>query len=300
MSLLAAMLLACVATPVSVVARDPVVEEQGGPAPTAEDTGIAGPDLPHVDAPTNTATWSAAEVGVALESALSAGLPDPRYEHDQYLALLSHGGPECPGHETYIDDRFVYGCNAVSGYYYSGVSNYLSSDETIDGARIVEVEVNGDFLFRDPLDHVFEVGGHTRIHTTWPADGASGERWLEHSGTWLWERHESWLQGGASGRFSMTLRHGDDGRELVVEGAVGFGGIWMAFEDMVLTEEACGWAPTGVAEVRDPGGAWHRLDFGASCTPCAAVVFDGATDLGEVCVDLSALPHALSGGWEDL
>jgi hypothetical protein len=98
----------------------------------------------------------------------------------------------------------------------------------------------------------------------------------------------------------MELRRADAGRELGIEGAVGFGGSWMAFDHVVLAEGACGWAPTGAVEVRDPGGAWHRLDFGATCTPCADVVFDGAAALGEVCVDLSAVPLALADGWEDL
>jgi hypothetical protein len=306
MSLLLPLLFACT-TSSTPVAPTGTGQGSGGPATGTGtggggtvDTGIAGPGLPEVDAPQTEPTWAAADVQAALAAALADGLPDPRYEHDQYLALLSHGTEACPGHETYIDDRFVYGCNAESGYYYSGVSNYLTSDETVGGARTVEIEVNGDFLFRDDEDRFFEVGGHSIQRTTWPADGGSGERWLEHSGTWHWEAHESWLRDGASGRFSMTLSKDGADRVLGIEGAIGFGGTWMAFDHVVLAEGACAWAPTGAVELRDPGGAWHRVDFGESCSPCGALVFDRDTPLGEVCVDLSTIPLALGDAWGDL
>ena len=298
-------LLACVTSSdrVSPIQRTPVLPTDAagtGGTGGVVDTGTGGPGLPHEDPPSTEPAWTAAEVQAVLEGALADGLPDPRYEHDQYIELLSHGNADCPGHETYIDDRFVYGCNAASGYYYSGVSNYLTSAETVDGTRVASVEVNGDFLFRNDREQFFEVGGHSIQKTTWPADGSSGTLWLEHSGTWLWQAHESWLQTGASGRFSMTLSRSGSDRVVQVEGAIGFDRTWMAFDELVLAEGGCAWAPTGAIEVRDPSGAWHRVDFGTECTSCGALVFDGDTALGEVCLDLSTIPLALDGGWEGL
>ena len=297
--------VACSSAPLAPVDRTPALgasvdSATGTGTGGVADTGQPGPGLPDEEPPQATPTWSAEDVQSALAVALADGLPDPRFEHDQYLELLSHGNADCPGHDTYIDDRFVYGCNTASGYYYSGVSNYLTADETVEGERVASVEVNGDFQFRDDRDQFFEVGGHSIQRTTWPADGSAGVRWLEHSGTWLWEGHDSWLRTGASGRFSMTLTKPSGTRVLEVEGAIGFDQTWMAFDQLTLAEAGCAWAPSGALEIRDPGGAWHRLDFGETCSPCGDLVFDGDTPLGEVCLDLSAIPLTLEGGWEGL
>ncbi len=278
--------------PVRDTAADPEPAEDTAPVgDTAEQT------LPGGDRPSTEPTWTAAEAAAAITAAVAQGLPDPRDERDIYLSMLAQGDSECPGHATYLDDSHLYGCRTLDGWFYSGISDWLESDDTVDGVRTTTWEVNGDFLLRDPDGNALEVGGHARAARTEAAYGGVA-LWLEHSGTWLRQGHESWLATGASGRFSQTAATAGGDRTLAVEGAVGFGGTWLAFDGLVLSDGACAWGGTGAVRVRDPSGGWHTLDLGDTCGTCGPVTYDGRQDLGEACVDLAPIPVALDDAWE--
>lgn len=274
----------------------PEADSGDAAADTAEDT------LPGGDRPASEPAWTADEVGAAITAAVAAGLPDPRDERDIYLWMMSHGDDECPGNDYYLSDTHLYGCITLDDWFYSGISDWLESDETEAGVRTVTWEVNGDFLLKtpEPEQYELEVGGHARAAHAVAEDGSSASLWLEHSGTWKWEGHESWLATGASGRFSQTLLRDAAGRTVTIEGAIGFDRTWLAFDHVVLSDGDCAWSGSGAVEVRDPSGAWHRVDLGETCSACGTVTFDGRETLGEACVDLAPIATALDDAWEEL
>lgn len=258
-------------------------EVRSGPT----DTG--GSDLPEVEAPTAEAAWSPADVEAAVAAALVDGLPDPWAIQDDYLGVLSHGNTACPGHPTYIDDTHLLGCETASGWYYSGVSEYLVTEgTTADGLLWDDVEALGDILFRSPEGDEFEAGGHVKW-TRYRSEGGLVQGYTtEVQGSWRWEADDAWLADTVSGLYFTTLGRDGDGRFVDIAGSARVYGVDLAFDAVRIREGACGWAPTGALRVRDPSTWWHTVTFGDTCTPCGAAAFDGAAT-GEVCVDFAPI-----------
>ncbi len=258
-----------------------------------------GASLPEVERPGAEAVWSAADLEAAFGLALRDGIPDPWTLQSEYLGVLSNGDRGCPGHETYIDDTHLYGCTAGSGWFYSGVSEYHQRSDTESGVYWEGIEVLGDLLFRSPAGGEFEVGGHA-LWRFWRDESFSVTRiTTEHSGSWRWEEHDSWLAHTVSGLYQLDLQRDAGGDAVVtVDGALRVFDTDFAFEDFVLSE-ACGWEPSGVVSLRDPSGVWSRMDFGDACAPCAEARF-GEASLGEACLDTSGIVDGLGPLLEEL
>ena len=267
----------------------------GSPVDTATGSSSAGiPELPELEAPAEQAQWSAADIEAAIEAALVDGYPDAGYMQTAYLEVLSHGDDICPGHETYIDDRWLYGCTADSGYWFSGVSEYIQEVTPEYDAVIVA----GDLRFEDPSGNEFSIGGHAAVAT-----GSKGDRvgtFLEISGSWIWEGDPtaSWLVGGISGAQSTLIGRSKVMDIIELTGAISFNGVSLDFEGLSLLS-SCDWQAVGAMSIRDPTGIWHRLDYGEACSSCAHGSW-GETELGEVCPDLSPIVATAAPYLKDL
>jgi len=274
-------------------APSPGVDDRSGP------TDSGGSDLPDIVAPELEAAWSPSEVEAAIARGLTDGLPDPWSIQAAYLEVLNHGNTACPGHETYIDDTHLLGCETPAGWYYSGVSeHHVTEVEADDGARIDGVEALGDILFRSPEGDELEAGGHVLYTRTRDAGGRPIAFSTEHQGSWKWDAHDGWLADTVSGLYRSTITRDGDDRVIDLHGAAQIYTVDLAFRSLRLSE-ACGWAPTGRLDVRDPSGGWFQVDFGDACAACGDATFAGE-DAGEVCVDLTPVATGFSAQLEAL
>lgn len=290
-----ALLAACGSPPAGQPDADNgvAIDDRSGPT---DDQGAA---LPEVERPTEQAEWAVADLEAAVSVALAEGVPDPWTLQDEYLQVLSNGDPGCPGHDTYIDDTHLYGCTAGTGWFYSGVSEWHQEEGEEEGVYWEGIEALGDFLFRSPAGGELEVGGHA-LWRYWRDDSFSVIRiTTEHSGSWKWEEHDGWLSQVVSGLYTMDLHRDDNGSlQAIFDGAMQVWGVDFAFDALTLSE-ACDWAPSGAVSVRDPSGAWHRVDYGDTCSPCGQASFRDAPT-GEACLDFSGVVDHLLPLMEEL
>ncbi len=259
----------------------------GGPT----DSGLPG--LPEIDGGPTQASWTATDIDAALQEALGQGIPDPWTLQAQLLEVFSHGDGACPGHPNYIDDRNLLGCTAASGWMYSGVSEWTELHGEVEGMPIEGELTFGDIIFASPEGLVFEVGGFVQWMRLRDARFDVARIETQHQGSWHWDGDPIWLDQTVSGRYQIRMERVDGNRQITLTGAARVRGIDLDFQDLLLEEGDCAWAPRGALAVRDPAGGWHRLDFGEACQPCASPSYQGGEPQGEVCVDLAAIPAGL-------
>ena len=256
-----------------------------------------GSGLPDVDRPAAQAQWGAQEIEDAIEAALVTGFPNVWTLHDTYLQMLSHGDEVCPGHETYIDDTWLYGCTADSGYWFAGVSEYWTEIQSLETAQIESWVIAGDFEFRDTEGQALSVGGGITAQHWRELDSDVTGWFTEIQGTWIHQGQGGWLDQGVSGALQTTMTHSESDDEIWLGGAVGFRNIQLYTRQLRMAR-SCDWGLMGDLSVRDPSGAWHAIVFGHECTPCGELSFQGEP-LGEVCPNLQGivqtlLPHLVS------
>ncbi len=249
------------------------------------------PDLPSIDRPAAQAQWGPAEIETEIEAALIAGFPEVWSLHDTYLEMLTHGDALCPGHETYIDDTWLYGCTAESGYWYAGVSEYWTETQYLETAEIRSWVIAGDFEFRDTQGGSLAVGGGITAQHWQELDSDVSGWFTEIQGSWIRAGEGGWLEDGVSGAIQTTMTHSDTDDEIWLSGAVGFSDIQLYTRQLRLAR-SCDWGMTGALSVRDPGGAWHEIVFGNESTSCGRVSFQGEP-MGEVCPNLDSLVQTL-------
>ncbi len=245
------------------------------------------PELPEVDRPTATPVWGPAEIETAIQTALIRGFPNVWELHDGYFDMLAHGDEFCPGHETYIDDTWLYGCTAQSGYWFAGVSEYWYEEQHLDLADLTTWVIAGDFEFRDDQGRSLMVGGGVAAQHWRELDTGTAGWFTEIQGTWIDQSSETWLEEGVSGAVEITLIHSESDDEIWMSGAVGFSGIQL-YANQLQLQQSCDWGMAGDLSIRDPSGAWHEIEFGHQCTPCGKASFAGQPE-GDVCPDLTPL-----------
>ena len=243
----------------------------------AEETPGTEPEIPSFSEAQPEPTWDAAQVASTLELALGH-LPEPKLVVGAYLELMSLGDENCPGDAYQILDDFVSGCTSDNGYFYSGVTNFEFGESEWKGDLFDYEALVGDFWIDTPDGERLEGGGHA----TWAWN--THHTHIDIQGTWLWSGSETgWLSDGFSGDFVAKYFTGE-GIEL--NGAIDVSGVYVAMSDFYLVA-SCGWGPEGLLQLRDPAGGWYSLQL-SFCDPCGMVQFNG-TDLGEACLDLSAV-----------
>ena len=214
---------------------------------------------------------------------------------EAYFEMLSHGDDKCPGHDTHIDDTFLYGCSADTGYWYSGVSEFIQQSGEGYDADVVA----GDFKFIDWKGQAFNAGGHVALVFN---QGNNQRGWIiEISGSWIWEGEPvySWLANGVSGSLQVTLNSASEGDFMMFNGALSLNDISLDFTDFKLLSTCDDNTAVGVLSIRDPTGTWHSLDYGDQCSPCAQVSWEGEPT-GELCPDLSPIVATFKPYFKDL
>lgn len=261
----------------------PVEAEEGGGA-----DGAVG--LPEVEGEALRAAWDGPALTAALEAAAAEGLPTPFSLAAGYAEVMGQGDARCPGDPYELDGRFLRGCTASSGAFYSGVSNWVP----IHSRGRLEYGVNGDFMLFDRAGRRLEVGGGVGWNVGSLDDPVMK---ITQSVTAIWEGDPGSLATGLSASMEGTLSRAGGDLSMELHGSIGFSGYALAFRRATLLASCRG--AEGVVELRDPGLGWHRLDFGPSCAPCADWSFQGV-EMGELCVDLSPLIHTYADAWSAL
>lgn len=232
------------------------------------------PGLPAVTVDPVTPSLTVEEVGATLTLALG-NPPNSTRAIESYRMLMSQGDDWCPGNEYYITDIHLYGCEASTGYFYAGVSDWIN--EVVDPtANATMLAVAGDFWIVTPAGELFEGGGAV-VYIT--GDGFWAR---EMYGSWLWEGGDPWIANGFSGVLSIEVMEEFGIR---VNGSAQIEGTSWTANDL-LFDHACDRGPAGQLGLRDPSGGWYTLDF-ADCDPCTTVRFEGE-ELGATCVDFGA------------
>jgi hypothetical protein len=245
------------------------------------------PESPDLDRPAAQPSWGPDEVEAAIKDGLVDGFPDVWSQRDGYFDMLAHGDARCPGHEDYIDDTWLYGCTADSGYWFEGISEYFTMDQATDEAVYKAWVIAGDFEFRDAHGRALTVGGGTMAEEWHQLDTSESEWLTEFQGTWIDQSGDGWLTEGVSGATQVHLTLSPEEAQIQISGAAGFSGIHLYAERLQLLR-SCDWGMSGDLSIRDPSGGWHKIDFGPSCASCGELSFEGKSN-GEVCPDLSKL-----------
>lgn len=254
------------------------VEDSGG-----EGGGLSeepGPPLPDLAAEDIAPAYDAAGLVVALDDALQHGLPTPPDVIEPYLAIMAEGDPFCPGQPDDLDGRWLLGCLALSGAFYSGIAFW---EQDLRAGH--NEGMSGDFRLKDSEGYTLEVGGAVGWSRT---DRAPRGGLVFAHGSVLWERDTRWMGDVLS--WSWHGEYSLDERSVVIGGSFGFRGHYVSFDQATLSGSCAG--ASGVVRVRDPNGPWHELDYGGSCSPCAVHTFPGQPE-DEVCYDFSPLVEPL-------
>ncbi|MBL8614737.1 MAG: hypothetical protein JNM72_03910 [Deltaproteobacteria bacterium] len=254
------------------------VEDTGG-----EGGGLTeepGPPLPDLAADDITPAYDSAGLVAALDDALQHGLPTPADMIEPYLAIMAEGDPYCPGQPNDLDGRWLLGCLALSGAYYSGIAFW---EQDLRAGH--NEGLSGDFRLKDSEGYTLEVGGAAGWSIS---DGVPRGGGVFAHGSVLWERDSRWM--GEVLSWSWDGEFNLDERSIVLRGSFGFRSHYISFENALLTPTCRG--GSGVLRLRDPNGPWHELDYGGACAPCAVHRFPGQPD-DEVCYDLSPLVEPL-------
>ncbi|MFM2248513.1 MAG: hypothetical protein RL071_4588 [Pseudomonadota bacterium] len=240
----------------------------------------ADPPLPDLAVEDIVPAYDGAGLVAALDDALRDGLPSPPDMIEPYLAIMAEGDPFCPGQPDDLDGRWLLGCLALSGAYYSGIAFW---EQDLRAGH--NEGLSGDFRLKDGAGYTLEVGGAGgwSVSNSAPRGGV----FFAH-GSVLWERDTRWM--GEVLSWSWDGNFNLDDRSLRLQGSVGFRSHYLSFESAQLSAICAG--ASGQIRVRDPNGPWHELDYGDGCSPCAVHRFPGQPD-GEVCYDFSPVVEPL-------
>lgn len=267
------LLLACTGS--DVPSADAAAQHQAH-----EDT--SSPALPDIEQTAAQPTMTADEVARTIELALSSP-PDPDEIIEAYLWLMSQGDDVCPGDEHNITDLWLYGCDALTGYSYAGVTDWLDMPFDEGGMSGSIMGIAGDFWIDTPEGDQLEAGGHS-MKAFNPTLLVS-----EIAGSFRWSGGSDWLSSGYSGNLTQEYVVG---AYVAFRGAANINGVHIAGHELTFPE-GCNGQPVGGVSLRDPSGGWYRLDFDV-CDSCTEVVFEG-TPVGEACVDFSNYIEIIKG-----
>jgi hypothetical protein len=253
----------------------PPSEDTAGDTDTGGDTAETGPEVPPP-------ALTAAEVGAALDAALSGGIPTFPEAIGAFSALMALGVGCTP------DDRFFKildpeGCLAPSGVTYSGAGGAVGGWD--DAGEVYAYELRGDLVIIDAAGVPYEMGGDIdTVVTPYVGGLAFSQQFL---GTFRYPAAPTWLGRGTSGSAWIEAGIGDDGALVAqVDGGYDLGGASVYF-DALTVGGACGSAPTGAIRLRDVSGYWYVFTYGPECDMCGDVAYAGDS-LGAACVDPTA------------
>lgn len=280
--LLGLWLLAC-APPTAAPWRDPAADDDWSAA---------------VDAPEHRAEWDADEVAGAFAAALAFGFPAPQDALADYQELMTHTDPACPNAAFSEGFLELDGCTSAEGYTYLGSAGLIRTDTRVTAADGTWTGTYG--LLFAPADYVIQrpdgtglvAGGNAMVQIVHESGRASWR--LRLTGTFVDEAAGGWLGAGYSGELSVT---GDDdgGLHQTLDGALSVAGAAITFDGVGVAPDLCPDGLTGgVIGVRQPDATWYTITLDDGCGRCGNAVWNDAEDVGEACLDVSALVDAVA------
>lgn len=229
----------------------------------------ASPELPTAPDP-----FTAIEAEAALQAGLDAGLAEPLLLAERWRDAIDTGsGGGCPGSGGYSLIRGVRGCTSTEGYTFAGPADWTSDGDSF------RLEVDS-YILR-PEGSLLSYNGDIRYD------------WGEIDGTLTWrgdvqgsfvdDDAEGWLGRGASVDLLAKGTGAGDSAEVLLSGGCSVGVETVLFESLVW-DPTCG--ASGTLATLDGAGRAYRLSL--DCSPCGTVS-QGTLDLGQACLDLSAI-----------
>jgi hypothetical protein len=257
-------------------AGDDGAGDDGGDSVDSDPGGGADSGAGEAQAP----SWTAEEVAAAVDRALSMGFQSPLDAAEAWRGIVDEGRDEgCPEGGGYSFIGSGSDCDTASGYHYSGLIEYT---EASDGGAY-QVKLSADGYALTPAGEVFSAAVEADLEL-----GAGEPRSVLSiwSGSMQYPPADGWLGEGVSQLFwcSGEVSGGESWLECVGSYSLGNQGH-LYFEDFTL-ESGCE-GGTGLLKIREDTGWWYDLTL--DCSSCGALRFDERVELGEVCVDLSAL-----------
>lgn len=260
--------------------------------PAAEDstTEPPGPDWPEVENPVAEPSFTADEVMARLDEALALGLPEARTMQEAYLNLLTYGDPACPGTELFITDQFLRGCTSDAGAWYAGITEYYDTAESKLSWNLHDWILMADIEILDPEGQLFALGGHVAEQRAQGFDSLELIWTGQLKGAMFWEGDPQRYTTLVSALLDTWVYRDANGSTRVwYEGGVSWKDYQLSMIALQITNQSCGWSPTGTLMMRDPGGAWYSMVFDGDCSACTTLTFGDGLDMGEVCPNLQPL-----------
>lgn len=243
--------------------------------------------LPSLERPDAELAWAATDAEQAVQGILNQGFPSPWVGMDLYFYALGQGDASCPGMAAQIAPHNLQGCQADTGWYYSGMSRFGGEMRPWDQDTTLILETEqafGDFSFRDPTGQSFECGGHQETGVVLGEAKVPLAFVGEHKGSYLWQGHEGVYRENVSGQLQVQVDGSGSERRIQLSGALEY--LAQSMHSTLSLSEACGWAPeSGTLQLREPSGAWLTWTP-QECTGCGPLLDEQEQDLGQVCLDL--------------
>lgn len=261
------------------------------PEPQPTETGSPEPDtgMPTVEIDPPAPSLDAASVATSIAAALSLGIPEPLTARRAYIDALAHRDAFCPGGGDLSIIGEWAGCTAESGWQFAGYTEYTgsTSPEAVDDFHLL-----ADFRFLDPAGHRFVGGGELDLVLS--TDGGDRSWTSQVSGTFSYAEAPGWMSPeGASATLQTTGSWAGSTWALSLDGAATDGVHALHLQAVTASNETCDSQASGVISLRDTSGYWHTLSLDCGC---GEVRYANTTDLGEACVDISAVLADLALG----
>jgi hypothetical protein len=243
------------------------------------------------DADIATAALTADDVGTALTTALEEPFPFPQALFDQYANVMLQGDDMCPGASLSLEQ--ILGCTSSSGWWYAGISGYDATD-IVDGATpFIQDDLYADMQVDAPDGTRFAIGGSANQHLGTADDGTHTYTGFLQ-GIFIRTTASSLFNPSVDALIAYTAGEGDGRQWVTLDGAVGYRGAYLMFDDLTIAGDDCPTAASGALRIRDDTEHWYTLDLGDDCDTCGTVYFNGTTDLGEACVTLDTFGGRLA------
>lgn len=261
-------------------------DSTAAPAADTAPADTAAAEVPEVSVEIPPPAWSAEEAAARISATFAQGIPEPVTVRAQIFALFENRDPACPGGVDYTLPGSFTGCLTKTGWRYAGVLTYggpITPDVLDDFTVLADsyiISPDGEqFIGAGDLEYAVEDGDPVQwsglISGQWSYPPASG--WMrDDQGSAVLTMHATSSEGG----WSVTLN-----------GGIYLDGVALRLVDLSADSKACGGAPTGQLELRDPSGYAYTLD--AECG-CGTLRWADGSELGEVCVSAAEPLAALA------
>lgn len=262
------------------------------PDDTAVPAVVGDPDAAWIhEGELATPEWTADDVGATLQALDSQPFPMPGAVFQNFEGVMSHGDSRCPGPELTFEA--ILGCTTDSGWFYAGIAGYGATDLAEGANTFIQDDVYADMQVLSPDGPRFAIGGSANQHLGTNSAGVrSYSGFLD--GIFIYT-NGSLFDPAVDALIEYTAgERTDGGRWVGLDGAIGFGGSYLMFDDVVIGGETCPEDTTGSVRIRDATQHWYTVALGDDCDGCGTVYFNGTEAIGTTCVSFDQLVNNLA------